>query len=312
MKNFINLFYKYIEDVFFLKTVTDPTDSSYPIFPKDFKSPMDKGGPGKGAPIGGFGGNSDFNRLENRKDLKKTPVLLVHGNAGSAHDVTWGMLPIRNFLKKSGYKDSEIWALSYLGEGGLDITYAHQDNIEDIRGFIKRMMDYLAVEKIDIIAHSVGVTLTRAWMKGLKKEKDGFSWNASQHYGKVGTLITLAAANKGITSFMPEWDPNGEFIKALNKNDETPFGKGDQKKLPDGNRITYVALWSKGDVIEMQNPQTGKLIGADLNKGYALGGWLTGHEQILKSEEVFEDFLPYLNRVSLKQKKGWDTVKIKT
>ena len=268
-------------------------------FPKDFERPIDQGGPGEGKPLGGFGGNCKLNQKQHQQKIKKTPVILVHGNSSHAELCEWGMVKLRNrLITQGGYCHSEIWAISYLGEGELDMSCAHQDNIDDLRLFIHAVMTYLNVKKVDIIAHSLGVTLTRAWMKGLSKDNKKLRWDEPAQYDKVGTFVSLGAGNQGTSGFIKEWDPNGRFITELNGNNQAPYGKNDSKSLKDEKKITYVAIWAKNDLIDMLNPETGKLIGADLNLELKIGTGLKGHKALLHDKKVFEAFLPFLNRTS--------------
>lgn len=40
--------------------------------------------------------------------LRKTPVILVHGNGGHSTHPKWGMETLKGFLKGAGYQDCEI------------------------------------------------------------------------------------------------------------------------------------------------------------------------------------------------------------
>jgi hypothetical protein len=64
----------------------------------------------------------------------------------------------------------------------------------------------------------------------------------------------------------------------------------------DDDRITYVALWAKGDFADAQHANTSRLDGAHLNQVFELGPGLEGHERIIKEPDVFSAFLPFLNR----------------
>ncbi len=74
-------------------------------------------------------------------------------------------------LGEAGYNQSEIWAVSYLGrqllgDGNVDNPNAFSNNVNDFRKWIEEVMDYLDVDEVDIIAHSLGCTLARSWIEG--------------------------------------------------------------------------------------------------------------------------------------------------
>ncbi len=131
-------------------------------FPEGFTVPLDQGGPGQGQPIGGFGGNLSKNQSEHRavvQSIRKAPVLLIHGNAGSADSGQWDMLDLKQMLMDADYPEELIWAPSYLGTGTLDRSTPHTNNINEVREFIDNVCEYLDIDVVDIIAHSLGCTL---------------------------------------------------------------------------------------------------------------------------------------------------------
>ena len=108
-------------------------------FPTDFPIPLDQGGPGQGQPMGGIGGNASGDQSAHRAKVQsvgKAPVLLLHGNGGSADSGQWNMLNLKQMLMQVGYPDEIIWAPSYLGSGVLDPTFPHTNNVNDVRDFI--------------------------------------------------------------------------------------------------------------------------------------------------------------------------------
>ncbi len=276
-------------------------------FPKDFPHLMDTGGYGQGSLIHGFGGNLSFDQKANQAAVKRNPVILIHGNGGNAHSAQWGMLTMHRFLKEWGYNDSEIWAFSYLGadNSSAELPNPHTSNIDDVRSFIDAVREYLGVQKVDLVGHSLGGGMIRSYLHGL--QRDGSFQKSERRFDAVGTIITMAAGNYGLGFFsLGEFQTGSAFEKALHivdgVYDDTPYGatsgqKGSYNKTTslDNNSITYVALWANGDFVESQHFHTGRLEGAHLNRGYDLGASLTGHERIIKDKEVFTDMFPYLN-----------------
>ncbi len=275
-------------------------------FPSDFRPPSSPGFPT------GFGGDASKNQAQNRADLKRTPVILVHGNASNSVDATFGMQKMADFLKAIGYQDCEIWAMDYLGEGNtrLILQGVHRDHIDKFRAFVDRVRDYLGVDKLDFIAHSLGCGMVNCYLRGY--QPNGKFNNEDDRFGVASTVVNLAGAIYGLKGGVDEFKTGSEFEIESHKFkgvvDDTPFGSNNKEKqispVPewklvvsqDNGQIRYVALIAKGDFVDAQNTDTGHRNGADLNKRYDLGPSTQGHEAIIKSQTVFDDFKPYLNQ----------------
>jgi hypothetical protein len=275
-------------------------------YPLDFPVPQDTGGPGAGAPIGGFGGNPAADRsthLEVVARVGKAPVLLVHGNGGAADLRPWDLLDQRRFLQAAGYPDELIWAPSYLGAGSVDLQTPHTNNVDDVRDYLEAVCGYLDVDVVDVIAHSLGCTLMYSVFRGLDRQTTPISWNQPKKWSRVGTFVSLAGAFHGLgTGSIGEWRTGGEFMNELldeteGGGGETPFGAGKpQTPGPTRHTISYFCGTAAGDFVDAQNPGTGSLSGAT-NRSYNLGSGTQGHQAIKESQAVFNDFLPLLNSV---------------
>jgi len=278
---------------------TDPV--SYPV---DFPVPIDSGGPGAGSPLGGFGGNPQADRDAHRAvvaDLGRAPVLLVHGNGGAADVRPWDLLDQKRFLLAAGYADEIIWAPSYLGTGEVDLQTPHTDNVDDVRDFLEAVCAYLGVEVVDVIAHSLGCSLTYSVARGLKRQNSPIVWDQPAKWHRIGTFVALAGAFHGLgTGSIGEWRTGGEFMtellaETLGGGGETPFGAGDPPTTgPQPHTITYFCGIAAGDFVDAQNPGTGRLDGAQI-RSYNLGSGTQGHQAIKESQAVFDDFRQLLN-----------------
>lgn len=137
-----------------------------------------------GAPIGGFGG------IRMGAPIHHTPVIFVHGNQADAQN--W-LDVAAQFKQLAGYTDQEMYALSYNGLGNyyagapvlvppsaLDQSYIEQnptalangghgaaddDEVPDLCRFIEAVQAYTGSEQVDIVAHSLGVTIARETMR---------------------------------------------------------------------------------------------------------------------------------------------------
>lgn len=273
-------------------------------YPVDFPVPIDSGGPGAGSPIGGFGGNPQADREAHRAvvaDLGKAPVLLVHGNGGAADVRPWDLLDQQRFLLAAGYADEIIWAPSYLGPGTVDLQTPHTNNVDDLRTYLDAVCAYLDVEVLDVIAHSLGCSLTYAVARGLRRQTSPIVWDRPKKWRRLGTFVSLAGAFHGLgTGSVGEWVTGGPFMTGLlaeteGGGGETPYGAGDpptEGEQP--HTITYFCATAAGDFVDAQRPGTGRLEGA-VNRSYNLGSGTQGHQAIKESRAVFDDFRPLLN-----------------
>ena len=262
----------------------------------------------------GFGGDPSKNRDEHRSAIRKTPVILVHGNAGHSAHPKWGMQTMKSFLKElAGYDDTEIWAMDHLGEDNtrLDLNDPHRNHIAQFRTFADQVRDYLGVERLDFIAHSLGCGMVNGYLRGLQLNGE---WDNSDHkLNVVSTFVSLAGATYGLgLGGASEFKTGSEFeVESHRLNsvvDDTPAGSSNpsaqespeaswrQVTPLDTNEIRYVAITSVNDFVDAQNRDTGRREGADLNKRFELGGILDGHERVIKSQTVFNAFKSYLNQ----------------
>ena len=80
-------------------------------------------------------------------------------------------------LLAAGYVEELIWAPSYLGPGILDLLTPHTNNVDDVRDYLDSVCAYLAVDVVDVIAHSLGCSLIYAVCRGLDSAAAPINWN---------------------------------------------------------------------------------------------------------------------------------------
>jgi len=290
------------------------TSYSYPL---DFTVPEDQGGLAQGQPMGGFGGDPSKSSDEHKaasRIVGKAPVVLIHGDPGSAAFDGGNMLGLKQMLNEVGYPDEliwapsylEIWAPSYFGTGILDLENPHTSHVNEVREFLDNVCKYMDVEVVDIIAHSLGCTLAYAILRGLKGQTTPIEFNQPKKWHRVGAFVALAGAFHGLgSSASGEWQTGGEFMRKLlaeylGGGGETPFQEGQPETPPPGSHnITYFCGIAEDDLFDHQNPGTGKLQGA-INRVYRydLDDRRRRHQEIKEDLAVFHDFLPFLNSVA--------------
>jgi len=205
-------------------------------FAKDFPTITDSR---LGFPIGGLGG------MRAHAPLHHTPILFVHGNQADAQNWLAVMLQMQNL---AGYSMQEMYAISYNGLGNFyagapaaatptqpDQDYfqrhpegfangghgaADDDEVPDLCRFVEAVQAYTGSRHVDIVAHSLGVTVARKFMSDYPSlARD------------VTAFVSIAGANHGTTvcrgvesSYYGcnEISPGSPWLAALNDGDETP------------------------------------------------------------------------------------------
>jgi pimeloyl-ACP methyl ester carboxylesterase len=187
------------------------TPPSLQEFPPDYKRPISNE---TGQPMPGFGGESD--------GRARVPVIFIHGNTVSAR--YW--LPARRWFAGKGYTLDQLWGLGY---GWDNLRYFDSDDlsVDSIERIVDSVTGYLQdktghpVEQVDIVSHSLGVTLVRQWMK---------QYNA---WHRVRSFVGACGANHGVWTAWPdshdqnrivsqELAPGSPWLVQLNRGGETP------------------------------------------------------------------------------------------
>lgn len=179
--------------------------------PADFQPPVSAE---TGQPMPGFGGTGG--------GVTQTPVIFVHGNTVSAG--FW--LPARKHFLDSGYTGDELWAFSY-GWNSVRYFDSADGSALSLERIVNRVTNYLSeqtgqtISQVDVIGHSLGVTLTRQWLK------------QANAYHRVRHFIGVAGANDGVWTAWKDtrgqqravsWElyPNSIWLQQLNRGNETP------------------------------------------------------------------------------------------
>lgn len=175
--------------------------------------------------VGGWGGVLEGDE-PCTPDRSRRPVVFVHGTTEDAW--FWRAAPnsatanVRNEFIKGGWCPSQLWAISYTGAKGY-FTY-NDINADEVAEFILAVRRYTSAPKVDVVAHSLGVTVVR---KAALVHRE--------LYKRVGRFVAIAGANHGTTTCRGvgtangsevciEIEPGSAWLDELNYDGETPRG----------------------------------------------------------------------------------------
>jgi len=143
---------------------------------------------------GGFGGGDCT--------ASKTPVIFIHGNGDRA--INWDSpvvgqvegypppaLSVYDELKQQGYNACELFGVTYLSAAEQEsaaLNYHRPDKYKIINDFIKAVKAYTGKAQVDIVTHSLGVSMTLAALKYHD------SWDS------VRRFVNIAGGVRGLNS----------------------------------------------------------------------------------------------------------------
>lgn len=233
--------------------------------------------------IGGWGRGK--NPRCPRDHERRRPVVFVHGNGQDAW--FWREKPSgngtivnvrRRFLKR-GYCARELWAISYTGAEGY--TTYNDINTKELYLFIQAVRRFTRAKKVDLVAHSLGVTVVR---------KAAFRY--PELYDQTGAFVAIAGANHGTSScrgageaeashVCEEVHPGSQWLERLNSIGETPAGP---------RYLTiYEGTGTTDNFYLGEDGQSPRLEGAcNFEMPY------TAHNTLARGREAVGIYLPYL------------------
>ena len=192
-----------------------------------------------GTPVLGFGSSDG--------PVAHTPVIFLHGNndtpfATACNPAYGDLRDVAQYFLEHGYRASELWGLGYQGDqcdllttptNRSGVAHSTAASVDDLRRFVGAVLQFTGAERVDIVAHSLGGTLAREWMR------------QDDAYGVVRRLVAIASPNHGIVDCSPSplnyWQlaalggftpasaicqeygsDQTPFMATLNAGDETP------------------------------------------------------------------------------------------
>jgi triacylglycerol lipase len=152
---------------------------------------------------GAYGG-----RVTPGQAVVNQPVIFIHGNSDSALGTVapyTGWTSSISYFKSQGYTSAELYATTW---GPADpsqsaFQYHSKDNMTRLRAFIQAVKAYTGATKVDIVGHSMGVTLARKAIKGgtAYDSAAGGTYNLGASLtSSVDTFVGISGANRGLTA----------------------------------------------------------------------------------------------------------------
>jgi pimeloyl-ACP methyl ester carboxylesterase len=136
--------------------------------------------------------------------VTRTPVIFLHGNNDTpfptACSVHGRMHDMAQYLADNGYATSELWGLGYEGDQcdlagdptrRSSIAHTNAANVPDLRRFVHAVLAFTGATEVDIVAHSLGVTLAREWMRQDEAQR------------LVRRFVAIDGPNQGIINCSP-------------------------------------------------------------------------------------------------------------
>lgn len=154
-------------------------------------------------PGGSYGGRTSAGQA-----VVNQPVIFIHGNSDSAlgyNSAETGWTSSIQYFKSQGYTSAELYATTWGPANALLASnqYHSKDNLTRIRAFIQAVKAYTGATKVDIVTHSMGVTLARKAIIGGSAYDSSAGGNYSLGAAltsSIDTFVGIAGANRGLVA----------------------------------------------------------------------------------------------------------------
>ncbi|KAE9553923.1 hypothetical protein FO519_002849 [Halicephalobus sp. NKZ332] len=149
---------------------------------------------------GSYGGKASANET-----IKNEPVIFIHGNSDAALSYGFtatGWTNSITYFQSKGYKTAEMYATTWGDANPVNAGTRTHDCVilPRVRKFVEAVIAYTGASKVDIITHSMGVTIGRKILKGgTLQTNTGETCDLGKPLsGSVDTFVGLAGGNYGL------------------------------------------------------------------------------------------------------------------
>jgi len=150
-----------------------------------------------GASFGGKQSDSD--------PIANIPIVFIHGNSDKAIGFsgwqTGFTISIEYFLSQ-GYTEAELYATTWGPADPFQMAnqYHSKAYLTYLRAFVEAVLNYTGAPQINIICHSMGVTLARKVVQGGTGNDNGPYNLGPSLASQINTFIGIAGANLGLVA----------------------------------------------------------------------------------------------------------------
>uniref|UniRef100_A0A1I8A932 Lipase n=1 Tax=Steinernema glaseri TaxID=37863 RepID=A0A1I8A932_9BILA len=152
---------------------------------------------------GSYGG-----RNSSGDKVKNYPIVFIHGNSDGALAIpgpySSGWTNTISYFESQGYTSAELYVTTWGDRKAADahLNTHSCDLIQRLRAFVDAVLGYTGADYIDIISHSMGVTLARKVIRGgllIDPKAPGHGCNIGPSLAsRVDTFIGISGANYGM------------------------------------------------------------------------------------------------------------------
>jgi hypothetical protein len=152
-------------------------------------------------PLGAsYGGKQSQN-----EQITNDPIIFIHGNSDKAIGFTGWQTGFTNSIEyfiSQGYTEAELYATTWGPADAFQMANQYHSfaYLSYLRAFVEAVLNYTGAAQVDIISHSMGVTLGRKVVQGGTGNDNGPYNLGPSLLQKVDTFIGIAGANWGLTN----------------------------------------------------------------------------------------------------------------
>lgn len=236
-------------------------------FSDDFKEFIDKNGYGEwDFARGDLPGPSAYGGRASPGEARgHDPVVFVHGNSDRGVGGALGGWDesLRHF-RAAGYRSGELYAFTWGPANAAAATqqYHSREHLGRVRAFLEAVLAYTGAPRVDVVAHSMGVTLARKAIVGgaASDALAGGSYDLGAPLGgSVDAFVGISGANLGLSSCYftgpstPTCGATNGFYPGSRVGVGPVVGRSaflDELASHAGTEATHAyAVWSPGDEI---------------------------------------------------------------
>lgn len=148
---------------------------------------------------GSYGG-----KASSKEKIKNQPVIFIHGNSDAALNhggIASGWTNSISYFLSQKYTSGELYATTWSDANSLEASFRTHDctTLLRMRKFVEAVIAYTNQSHVDIIGHSMGVTIGRGIIHGGSLTLQGQKCDLGKSLAnKVDTFVGISGGNYGL------------------------------------------------------------------------------------------------------------------